>query len=130
MAVGIGAVYWIVQQTRAGRFSDRWATPVGVVELYWSSVDIVWVVLYPLIYQPALGIVVLIGVMFMRFGQGTAVARGFALAGLSWLLLLLGVGTMDPMTCAVYAVHLDTKPTSQWQRAENRTHNPTRNHSL
>jgi cytochrome c oxidase subunit III len=50
MIVGVGAVCWITAQARAGRFSARWATPVEVVGLYWSFVDIVWIVLYPLIY--------------------------------------------------------------------------------
>jgi cytochrome c oxidase subunit 3 len=50
MMVGIGAVCWIAMQARAGRFSAKWATPVEVVGLYWSFVDIVWIVLYPLIY--------------------------------------------------------------------------------
>ena len=50
MLIGIGAVAWIALQARAGRFSARWCTPVEVVGLYWSFVDIVWIVLYPLIY--------------------------------------------------------------------------------
>lgn len=50
MIIGIGAVCWIAMQARAGRFSAKWATPVEVVGLYWSFVDIVWIILYPLIY--------------------------------------------------------------------------------
>jgi cytochrome c oxidase subunit III len=50
MVVGIVVVCWIAAQTRAGRFSARWHTPVEVVGLYWSFVDIVWIVLFPLIY--------------------------------------------------------------------------------
>lgn len=50
MIVGIGAVAWIAIQARKGRFSAAWHTPVEVVGLYWSFVDIVWIVLYPLIY--------------------------------------------------------------------------------
>jgi heme/copper-type cytochrome/quinol oxidase subunit 3 len=50
MIIGIGAVCWIAMQARAGRFSARWHTPVEVVGLYWSFVDIVWIILYPLIY--------------------------------------------------------------------------------
>jgi cytochrome c oxidase subunit III len=50
MVAGIGAVGWIAVQARAGRFSANWAIPVEVVGLYWSFVDIVWIVLYPLIY--------------------------------------------------------------------------------
>jgi len=50
LVVGIVAVCWIAAQARAGRFSARWNTPVEVVGLYWSFVDIVWIVLFPLIY--------------------------------------------------------------------------------
>jgi len=53
---------------------------------------------------PALIMVLLVGLMFMRVRRGPHLARSFALAGLLWLLLLLGLGTMDPMTRAVYPV--------------------------
>jgi cytochrome c oxidase subunit III len=33
-----------------GRLSAGYHTPVEVVGLYWSFVDMVWIVLYPLIY--------------------------------------------------------------------------------
>jgi hypothetical protein len=57
-----------------------------------------------LLLIPALVMVLLVGLMFMRLSRAPYVARGFALAGLLWLLLLLGLGTMDPMTRAVYPV--------------------------
>jgi cytochrome c oxidase subunit 3 len=50
MAIGIGLVAWVALRARAGRFSAAWYTPVEVVGLYWSFVDIVWIALYPLIY--------------------------------------------------------------------------------
>lgn len=50
MLVGIGLVLWIALQARRGAFSASWHTPVQVVGLYWSFVDMVWVTLYPLIY--------------------------------------------------------------------------------
>jgi cytochrome c oxidase subunit III len=50
MIVGVGLVLWIVLLARRGAFDRNWHTPVTVVGLYWSFVDIVWVVLYPLIY--------------------------------------------------------------------------------
>jgi cytochrome c oxidase subunit III len=50
MIVGVGLVGWIVMQARRGAFLDGWRIPVEVVGLYWSFVDIVWIVLYPLIY--------------------------------------------------------------------------------
>ncbi len=53
---------------------------------------------------PALAMVSLVGVTFMRVQSTVTLARGFALAGLLWLLLLLGLGTMDPLTRAAYRV--------------------------
>lgn len=50
MLVGMGLVAWIVERARRGHFSPEYYTPVEVVGLYWSFVDIVWLTLYPLIY--------------------------------------------------------------------------------
>lgn len=50
MIGGLFLVGWIVLRARRGEFSPRYFTPVVVVGLYWSFVDIVWIVLYPLIY--------------------------------------------------------------------------------
>lgn len=64
--------------------------------------------LRPLLLLPALATVAVVGLTFMRVQQTIAPARGFALAGLLWLLLLLGLGTMDPLTRAVYPVGAPT----------------------
>ncbi len=50
MIVGIGLVGWIAALARCERFSAGYATPVEVVGLYWSFVDMVWLCLYPMIY--------------------------------------------------------------------------------
>jgi cytochrome c oxidase subunit III len=50
MIVGIGLVGWIAHMARRQAYSAGWHTPVEVVGLYWSFVDIVWIVLYPMIY--------------------------------------------------------------------------------
>ena len=50
MLVGIGLLAWIIWRARRGEFSAGYSTPVAVVGLYWSFVDMVWIVLYPLIY--------------------------------------------------------------------------------
>ena len=60
--------------------------------------------LRPLLLLPALAMVALVGLTFMRARHSIAPARGFVLAGLLWLLLLLGLGTMDPLTRAFYSV--------------------------
>ena len=50
MIVGVALVSWIIFRARRGEFSPYYYTPVQVVGLYWSFVDIVWLTLYPLIY--------------------------------------------------------------------------------
>jgi cytochrome c oxidase subunit 3 len=50
MLVGVGLVLWIIRCARRGRFCADYSTPVEVVGLYWSFVDIVWLTLFPLIY--------------------------------------------------------------------------------
>lgn len=50
MLVGVALLVWIMVRARRGDFSRAYFTPVAVVGLYWSFVDMVWVVLYPLIY--------------------------------------------------------------------------------
>ena len=50
MMVGIVLVLFIAFRARQGEFSASWHTPVTVVGLYWSFVDMVWVILYPIIY--------------------------------------------------------------------------------
>ena len=46
--VGLGLVAWIL--LRAREFTAYRHTPIFVVGLYWSFVDMVWIILYPLIY--------------------------------------------------------------------------------
>ena len=42
------SVSW--RDSRQGRFSAEYYTPVEVSGLYWHFVDIVWIFLYPLLY--------------------------------------------------------------------------------
>jgi cytochrome c oxidase subunit 3 len=50
MLVGVALLAWIMLRAHRGQFSAGYYTPVQVVGLYWSFVDMVWLVLYPLIY--------------------------------------------------------------------------------
>lgn len=50
MTAGMGLVLWVMVRARRGDFSPLYYTPVLVVGLYWSFVDVIWIVLYPLIY--------------------------------------------------------------------------------
>jgi cytochrome c oxidase subunit IV len=55
-----------------------------------------------LILLPALAMAAIVGIVFMEVGRGPVVARGFAAAGLFWLVVLLGLGSMDPLTRTDY----------------------------
>ncbi|MBO1325521.1 cytochrome c oxidase subunit 3 [Acetobacter sp. TBRC 12305] len=50
MLVGIGLIGWICLRTYRGRSAPLIAMPVEVVGLYWSFVDLVWVLLFPVLY--------------------------------------------------------------------------------
>jgi cytochrome c oxidase subunit 4 len=56
----------------------------------------------PLLLLPACCMAALVAVMFMDVRRGPALVRGFALAGLFWLAVLLGLGMVDPLTRAIY----------------------------
>jgi cytochrome c oxidase subunit 3 len=50
MIAGIVLLSWIAYRARQGRYSASYHTPVEVVGLYWSFVDMVWLLLFPAIY--------------------------------------------------------------------------------
>ena len=50
MIAGVALVAWIAIAARRGRYSASYFTPVEGVGLYWSFVDMVWLVLFPAIY--------------------------------------------------------------------------------
>jgi hypothetical protein len=48
-----------------------------------------------------------VAVGFMRVRSGPAIVRGFAVAALFWLTILLGLSASDPLTRATYPVSLE-----------------------
>lgn len=50
MLIGFGLLTYLMIQTRRGKFSAEFYTPVEIIGLYWHLVDIVWVFLFPLLY--------------------------------------------------------------------------------
>jgi cytochrome c oxidase subunit 3 len=50
MVVGVGIISWLIWETRRGKFSAHYMTPVDISGLYWHFVDIVWIFLFPLLY--------------------------------------------------------------------------------
>ena len=53
MLVGVALVLWIARRAWRGNFSRAFTTSVEVTGLYWSFVDVVWLILYALIYVAA-----------------------------------------------------------------------------
>ena len=60
--------------------------------------------LRPILIAPSVAMAVLVALGFMRLLTAPDIAKGFAIAGLFWLTILLGLAMNDPMTRAVYAV--------------------------
>lgn len=52
----------------------------------------------PVILVFAVTMVVLIAIFFMHLLRAPMIAKGFAVAGVFWLIVLLGLGMMDPLT--------------------------------
>ena len=52
VAIGIVVLAVIALRARARAYSQAYSTPVTVAGLYWHFVDLVWVVLFALIYLP------------------------------------------------------------------------------
>jgi cytochrome c oxidase subunit 4 len=61
----------------------------------------------PLILIPAVLMVAAVGIVFMQVGRGPTIVRLFATAGLLWLTILLGLGSLDPLTRTDYQVQTD-----------------------
>ncbi len=58
----------------------------------------------PLILIPAALMIAVVSVGFMEVGRGPEAIRLFFAAGLLWLCILLGLGSLDPMTRINYYV--------------------------
>jgi cytochrome c oxidase subunit 3 len=50
MVIGVGILTFLIFQTRKGRYTADYMTPVDVAGLYWHFVDIIWIFLFPLLY--------------------------------------------------------------------------------
>ncbi|NNF59507.1 MAG: hypothetical protein HKN04_14825 [Rhodothermaceae bacterium] len=48
--IGMIAISILAWQSRRGKYSSVYYTPVENVGLYWHVVDIIWIFLFPLMY--------------------------------------------------------------------------------
>jgi hypothetical protein len=60
--------------------------------------------LRPLLMIPAGLMIIAVAVGFMEIRRGSVLMRAFALGALFWLLILLGLGSADPLTRMDYPV--------------------------
>jgi cytochrome c oxidase subunit IV len=58
----------------------------------------------PVVLVPAVLMVGLAGMIFMEVRKGPGIVRLFAVASLLWLTILLGLGSLDPLTRVMYYV--------------------------
>lgn len=66
--------------------------------------------LRPLILIPAGLMACVVGSVFMEARQGPVIVRLFIVAGLLWLAILLGLGSLDPLTRRDYHVQVQLLP--------------------
>jgi len=52
IAIGIVALAAVAYRAQQGAYSARYNGPITVAALYWHFVDLVWIVLFALIYLP------------------------------------------------------------------------------
>jgi len=50
MVVGVGILSMLIWQTKKGKFSSEYYTPIDISGLYWHFVDVIWIFLFPLLY--------------------------------------------------------------------------------
>jgi cytochrome c oxidase subunit 4 len=63
----------------------------------------------PLILIPALAMVGVVAMIFMQVGRGPIIVRLFAATGVLWLVILLALGSLDPLTRTDYPVAAPTQ---------------------
>ena len=61
----------------------------------------------PIILIIAAVMIAIIAVFFMHVGRGPTIVRGFAVAAIFWMIILIGLGSMDPLTRVQYFTHID-----------------------
>lgn len=92
------------------RFCRLWLTLAGLLVLLAIEFGMSFLPMgrqiRPLVLIPAALMIGTVATMFMEIGRGPEIVRLFAAAGLLWLAILLGLGSLDPMTRTDYYVQL------------------------
>ena len=94
-----------------GRLFFGW---IGLILLWGLEFGISFVKLptglRPLLLIVAAAMVALVALLFMHVSRGPVVVRGFAVVAIFWMIILIGLGSMDPLTRAQYFTTIDARP--------------------
>ena len=66
--------------------------------------------LRPLLLIAAAAMVALVAFFFMHVDRGPVVVRGFAVMAVFWMIVLIGLGSMDPLTREQYFTTTEAPP--------------------
>lgn len=61
----------------------------------------------PVLLIVAGAMVLVLAVYFMHLGHGPILVRGFAVVAVFWMIVLIGLGSMDPLTRVQYFTPID-----------------------
>ncbi len=61
----------------------------------------------PVLLIVAAAMVVVLAVFFMHLGRGPIIVRAFAVVAVFWMIVLIGLGSMDPLTRVQYFTSVD-----------------------
>lgn len=61
----------------------------------------------PILLMVAAVMVLVLAVFFMHLGHGPTIIRGFAVVAIFWMIVLIGLGSMDPLTRIQYFTPLN-----------------------
>ena len=50
MVIGVGIMLWLIAKIRRNEINEHYFTPIEISGLYWHFVDIVWIVLFTVVY--------------------------------------------------------------------------------
>ncbi|HEY7089201.1 MAG TPA: hypothetical protein VH518_13985 [Tepidisphaeraceae bacterium] len=63
--------------------------------------------LRPILLVAAAGMVAVVAFIFMNVDRGPIIVRGFAVMAIFWMIVLIGLGSMDPLTRAQFFTTVD-----------------------
>ena len=61
----------------------------------------------PVIMLVAFAMLAVVAVFFMHLCTGPTIVRGFAVVAVFWMIVLIGLGSMDPLTRVQYFTTVD-----------------------